>query len=89
MNSPANQKRLISAGKFKAIVSGWASFKLLTLSDTTCSYYEREMKGNVTTVKVDATVAAGNDDEVISFVFDLRKSEDNKRWETDGVRIEC
>ena len=89
MNSPANQKRLISAGKFKAIVSGWASFKLLTLSDTTCSYYEGEIKGNLTTVKVDATVAAGNDDEVISFVFDLRKSEDNKRWETDGVRIEC
>jgi len=30
-------------------------------------------------------------DEVLHCVFDIRKrkSEDGKRWETDGVRIDC
>lgn len=38
-------------------------------------------------VKVDAREEGK--DEVISFVFDLRKSDDSQRWETDGVRVEC
>lgn len=89
MNSAANQKRLVSSDKFEAIVSGWPSFKVLTLSSTSCHYFKGgESDGSSTSsVKVDATPE--DSDEVLHFVFDIRKSEDGKRWETDGVRIEC
>jgi len=88
MNSAANQKRLVSADKFEAIVSGWPSFKVLTLPSTSCQYYEGKSDSSTTSsVKVDAR--AEGSDEVLHFVFDISKSEDGKRWETDGVRIEC
>ena len=89
MNSVANRKRLISAGKFEAIVSGWPSFKVLTLSSTSCQYFEGEGddRSATSTVKVDARPK--NNDEVLHFVFDIRKSENGTGWETDGVRIEC
>jgi len=87
MNSPANQKRLVSAEKFEAIVSGWPSFKVLTLPTTSCEYCEGSDDGTVMNVKVDATAEASGD--VLHFVFDLSKSEDGESWETDGVRIEC
>ena len=88
MNSTANQKRLVSAEKFEAIVSGWPSFKVLTLSSTSCQYFEGTSGGSTTSsVKVDAM--PDDSDEVLHFVFDIRQSEDGKRWETDGVRIDC
>mmetsp|Transcript_8967 Transcript_8967/g.14623 ORF Transcript_8967/g.14623 Transcript_8967/m.14623 type:complete len:300 (+) Transcript_8967:416-1315(+) len=87
LNSPSNKKRLVSADKFKAIVSGWTSFKMLTFPQTTCEYQEGEVDGTIMNVKVEAR--AEGSDEILSFVFDLRKSEDGERWETDGVRIEC
>lgn len=87
LNSPANQKRLVSADKFEAIVSGWPSFKMLTLPETCCEYHEGMVEGTTANVKIDARTSS---DETLSFVFDLRKSDDDgKRWETDGVRIEC
>ena len=90
LNSPANQKRLVSADKFKAICEGWASFKVLTIPSTICKYYEGEIKeGSISNVRVD-TIIAGSKGEVLSFIFDLRKSDDeDDRWETDGVGIEC
>ena len=87
LNSPANQKRLVSADKFKAIVSGWTSFKMLTLPKTVCEYHEGSVEGTMASVKVDAR--GDGSDETLSFVFDLKKSDDDGRWETDGVRIEC
>ena len=88
MNSAANQKRLVSSEKFEAIVSGWPSFKVLTLSSTSCQFFEGESDGSSTSVvKVDAIPE--DSDEVLHFVFDMRKSKDGKKWETDGVRIEC
>lgn len=90
MNSAANQKRLVSAEKFEAIVSGWPSFKVLTLSSTSCQYFDGEHDGSATSsVKVDARPEDSDSDEMLHFVFDIRKSEDGKSWETDGVRIEC
>ena len=41
----------------------------------------------IANVKVDAQVEVS--DELLQFIFDLSKSEDGERWETDGVRIEC
>lgn len=87
LNSPSNQKRLVSADKFKAIVSGWTSFKKLTLPKTVCEYREGSVDGAIANVKVDAR--GDGSDETLTFVFDLRKSDDGEKWETDGVRIEC
>ena len=103
LNSPSNQKRLVSAEKFEAIVSGWPSFKMLTLSNTVCEYREDNVNGgdddgddDDTTIAIaNVKVVARNNSEgsgvdPVSFVFDLRKSDVGKdRWETDGVRIEC
>lgn len=88
LNSPANQKRLVSVDKFKAIVSGWASFKVLTLPGTLCEYHhEGGIHDMVTSVKVDAREESS--DASLSFLFDLKRSKGDDRWETDGVRIEC
>jgi len=83
LNSPANKKRLVSSEKFKAIVSGWAAFKVLTLPATICNYREGAIQDTTAHVKVEATAAEG--EEVVSFVFDL--SRNGNTWETDGVRI--
>merc|ERR1739845_71362 len=87
LNSPANRKRLVSADKFEAIVSGGTSFKVLTLPQISYVFREGEKCGDVSTVKVDARPDSG--DTPLSFLFDLRRSEGDERWETDGVRIEC
>ena len=66
LNSPANKKRLVSSEKFKAIVSGWAAFKVLTLPDTICNYREGDTQDITAHVKVEATATEG--EEVVSFV---------------------
>jgi len=86
MNSPANQKRLVTAEKFEAIVSGSSSFKLLTLVNIFCDYHDGTVNGAVANVKVNAKAG---ENTVLNFIFDLRKNEDGETWETDGVRIDC
>lgn len=86
MNSPANQKRLVTAEKFEAIVSGSSSFKLLTLVNIFCDYHDGTVNGAVANVKVNAKAG---ENTVLNFIFDLRKNEDAETWETDGVRIDC
>ena len=88
MNSSANQKRLVSADKFKDIVTGWPSFRVLTLQNSFCDFRADMMiNGPATCVQVDAK-AAGSD-EILHFAFDLSRNEDGEKWETDGVRIQC
>mmetsp|Transcript_5572 Transcript_5572/g.10772 ORF Transcript_5572/g.10772 Transcript_5572/m.10772 type:complete len:481 (+) Transcript_5572:162-1604(+) len=87
LNSPENKKRLVSAEKFEAIVSGWTSFKVLSFPQTSCEYREVQVDGTIANVKVEARAEAS--DEVLCFFFDLRRSENGGPWETDGVRIEC
>ena len=77
---------MVSSEKFKAIVSGWAAFKVLTQPDTICNYREGDIQDATAHVKVEATAVEG--EEVVSFVFDLSRTGDDI-WETDGVRIEC
>mmetsp|Transcript_34020 Transcript_34020/g.82298 ORF Transcript_34020/g.82298 Transcript_34020/m.82298 type:complete len:477 (+) Transcript_34020:164-1594(+) len=88
LNSPANKKRLVSAEKFEAIVSGWTSFKMLTLP-TTCCEYHADVLGVTTVANVKVNTREEGSHEALSFVFDLTRSGDSERWETDGVRIEC
>ena len=91
LNSPANRKRLTSAEQFQAIVTGWTSFRTLTLPGTECAYLRdagaEEGAGARASVSVDAVAEGAG--AALAFVFDLRRSEDGERWETDGVRIKC
>ena len=87
MNSPANQNQLVSAEKIEAIVSGWPSFKMLTLPKISHEYHGVSTEGRTVDVEVDTRPEAG--DDVLQFVFDLSKVENHKQWKNAGVRIEC
>ena len=59
---------------------------MLTMPKTSCQYQtEFGDDGVIANAEVDARAEVS--DELLQFIFDLSKSEDGERWETDGVRI--